>query len=137
MVIQYRSSTMKTTWAIWERKPFTHLKACPGGFFAEAKELAGAISLPHPQHKHTATCRNQCRANIHYQTCLHQESPFILHLSSIGRCTISSHACFSPCTVDPLPQKTCINLTNTTSTHIYILWGLGPGGSSGGRHCRN
>lgn len=32
------------------------------------------VPFPSPvsQHKHTATCRNQCRPNIHYLTCLHQ-----------------------------------------------------------------
>ena len=52
-------------------------QSCPRDTIIEGtslgtKELADAISLPVCQHKHTATCRIQGVAHIHYLTCLHQ-----------------------------------------------------------------
>ena len=91
------------------------------------KELAGAISLPYPQQKHTVTCRNQCITDTHYLTGLHQGLP---HSTNFGRPTLPSHACLSPHTAGPFSQKTGTNCTNTSSPDLHILWDLSSSRSS-------
>ena len=48
-----------------------------------------------------------------------------------GRSTLSSHTCLSPCSAEPLSQKTCTNLASTISDPHHLL-GLSSG-SDGGR----
>lgn len=83
-------------------------------------ELAGTTSFPRTQHKHRATCQNECCANIHYLTCL-QCVPRVCWSNP------SSQTHLSPGAAGPLPQKTWTNLANTTSPDQCVLQDLCPG----------
>ena len=104
----------------WPWRGRTHRETPP------VTKLAGSISLPLPQHKHMATCRNHCRADTSYLTWLHQgpppnlsaDPPFPVMLASV------------PALPVPSPRKNDVNLNNTMSPDLYLLWGLSPGCSS-------
>lgn len=68
--------------------------------------------FPTFQHKHKAISRNQHDANIQYLTLSPTLSPFSRPKLPI---------CLSPSAVDPFPQKTHANFTNTSFFGLLIL----------------
>lgn len=84
-----------------ERVLFTYLRVCPrwAEFTVKLFQEQRNQKMPFvvlPQHKHRATCRDQCSASIHYLPSLHQVlSSFVPVLFFYGS-TISIHSCLSP-----------------------------------------
>ena len=77
MDIEHGNSDLKNAWGTVGRL-FSYLGVCPREEVVmerpsqEQSNWQMPLSSPTPQHKHSATCGNQHRADTHYLTCLHQ-----------------------------------------------------------------
>lgn len=94
------------------------------------KKLAGAISLPSPQHEDKATCGNQCSVDTCCLTCLHQALPPALWQSHFYQ------SCLSPSTA-ATPTPTLRRRAQTSPAlclQTCLLQDLCSGSNGGGSH---